>query len=51
MMINRCCNPKDPSFHLYGGAGVMVCERWKGCPKVFEEWSLRNGWAEGTRIG
>lgn len=28
----------------------MVCERWKGCPKVFEEWSLRNGWAEGLEL-
>lgn len=28
-MINRCHNPKNPSYHNYGGRGIHVCERWR----------------------
>jgi len=28
-MIARCYNSKNPSYHRYGGKGVMVCERWR----------------------
>lgn len=27
-MRARCGDPKNKFFHLYGGAGVTVCERW-----------------------
>lgn len=27
-MNERCNNPKDSCFHLYGGAGVTVCPEW-----------------------
>jgi hypothetical protein len=30
MMIQRCTNPKRERYPQYGGAGVMVCERWQG---------------------
>lgn len=32
-MIQRCCNPKDPSFKHYGGRGISICDEWK---KSFE---------------
>lgn len=28
-MIQRCTNPKHPSFREYGGAGIAVCRRWR----------------------
>lgn len=29
-MIQRCRNPKHPSYRLYGGRGIKVCVRWQG---------------------
>jgi len=29
-MIARCTNPKLVEYPRYGGAGVTVCERWRG---------------------
>ncbi len=28
-MWSRCINPKVESYRLYGGRGVIVCDRWK----------------------
>jgi hypothetical protein len=28
-MIARCTRPTAPWFHLYGGRGITVCDRWR----------------------
>lgn len=27
-MVQRCTNPKTHNYHIYGGKGIRICERW-----------------------
>ena len=29
-MLERIRNPNAPNYHLYGGRGITICERWQG---------------------
>ena len=37
----RCTDPKHQSFSLYGGRGVVVCERWKSFAAFVDDMSPR----------
>jgi hypothetical protein len=39
-MMSRCYNSKSPSFELYGGRGVRVCERWHEVRNFFDDMGL-----------
>lgn len=48
-MIQRCENPKNPAYHLYGDRGICVCEEWHN-PVVFCEWAKSNGYKNNLSI-
>ena len=31
----RCLNPKDEKFRIYGARGIKVCDRWRDSYKLF----------------
>jgi len=46
-MKQRCLNPNSPKFSIYGGRGIMICERWM----VFENFLADMGERpEGTTL-
>lgn len=36
-MIQRCTNPKNPSFRRYGERGIGVCDRWLSFSSFFAD--------------
>lgn len=46
-MLQRCNNPKDPSYGRYGAKGVRVCERWLAFENFLADMGLR---PEGTTL-
>ena len=41
-MKKRCYYPKTNDFDIYGGSGIIVCERWKGSfTNFYEDMGLR----------
>lgn len=28
-IIDRCCNPNSNNYRMYGGKGILMCERWR----------------------
>lgn len=48
-MVQRCENPKHPSFKRYGGRGITICRDWRNF-EGFRSWSLQNGYADDLTI-
>lgn len=41
-MMQRCYNKNQRAYHLYGGRGIKVCQRWRG-PKGFDNFVVDLG--------
>lgn len=46
-MLDRCYNPNNRKYPIYGGNNVYVCEEWKNDSSSFINWALNNGWEKG----
>lgn len=40
-MRNRCSNPNDPGWLLYGGRGITVCDRWRSFENFYADMGER----------
>ncbi len=49
-MKQRCYNPKDPKYRIYGAKDIFLCEEWKQNFKVFYDWAISNGWKKDLTI-
>lgn len=49
-MIDRCYNKKHKGYKYYGQRGITICKQWLNNPKVFVDWSIKNGWQKGLQI-
>lgn len=34
-IIDRCCNPKQRKYAMWGGRGITVCDEWRGSFEAF----------------
>lgn len=51
-MKERCYNPKNCKYHLYGGKGIRICDEWLGEKGFinFSRWAYENGYNETLTI-
>ena len=51
-MHDRCENPNNRKFAIYGGNGITVCPEWSGKQGStnFIKWALENGYKDGLTI-
>ncbi len=43
-----CENPNDGRYYLFGARGITVCDEWRKDENTFIEWSLNNGYRDGS---
>lgn len=49
-MLDRCNNPRNNEYYLYGGRGISVCNEWRNDFKSFYGWAMDNGYKTGLSI-
>ena len=47
-MKDRCLNPNNKDYRLYGALGIKICDRWLSFASFFED--MGAGWAPGLTI-
>ena len=48
-MKDRCYNPKNKKYALYGAENKQVCDEWQEF-EPFYEWAMENGYKENLTI-
>lgn len=49
-MKDRCYNPENSRYHLYGGRGISICDEWLNDFVLFYNWSMSNGYSKNLSI-
>lgn len=49
-MCYRCTKPEHPSYYLYGGRGIRVCNEWLDSFECFARWASQNGYQDMLTI-
>lgn len=49
-MKDRCYNPNNSHYYLYGGRGITICNEWLNDFMSFYNWSMNNGYSENLTI-
>lgn len=49
-MKDRCLNPKNKYYMLYGGRGVSICAEWEKDFLSFYNWAMANGYTDQLEI-
>ena len=50
-MRERCYNPNNNRYHLYGARGIRVCKEWENDYGAFEKWAFSHGYDESAKRG
>lgn len=46
----RCYNPRNPKYDIYGGKGIAMCQEWLDDYAVFKQWSIENGYQDSVGL-
>lgn len=49
-MKERCYNPNNKNYSIYGGRGIKICKEWLEDFINFYEWAIKNGYTEKLTI-
>ena len=49
-MKQRCFNPNNTKYDLYGGRGITVCDEWRYSYEAFRKWAYENGYDENAEV-
>lgn len=49
-MKSRCYNVNSKDYKHYGAKGIKIYDEWLRHPSLFEDWAMRNGYADNLTI-
>ena len=49
-MKQRCYNPNNPRYNVYGAIGIKVCDEWLNDFKSFYDWAMSNGYRDDLTL-